>query len=152
MGLGLPAQRALPDAGPTMPAEIVRESLPLAAQWGILGVLVLVFLAATVFLALRLDKARTDHAAILDKVRTEHKVEVLEAERRGHTAMNAVQEQRIRESGAFATALHEVVEPLAEAIDQVQTIAEDLREVADRERERTGQPSSNGKSTRRERT
>ncbi len=127
-----------------MPAEIVRESLPLAAQWGILGVLVALFLGATVFLALRLDRARTDHAALLDKVRTEHKVEVLEVERRWQTAMAAVQERRISEAGSFATALHEIVEPLSEAIDQVQTIADDLREVAERERERSGQPSGNG--------
>ena len=90
---------------PTMPSEIVRESLPLAAQWGILGVLGLVFLAATVFLALRLDRARTDHALVLDKVRTDHKVEVLEIERRWQTAVAAIQERRIAEASSFASAL-----------------------------------------------
>lgn len=127
---------------PTMPSEIVRESLPLAAQWGILGVLGLVFLAATVFLALRLDRARTDHALVLDKVRTDHKVEVLEIERRWQTAVAAIQERRIAEASSFASALTELVGQLSEAIDQVQTISDDLRDVA----ERTERTSGNGGS------
>lgn len=106
--------------------EIVKESLPLAAQWGILGVLNLVFLGATIYQSIRLDKARVDNAAAIDKIRQEHKIELLESERRWHEKFTLVQERRISEAGSFATALHEIVEPLSEAIDQVQTVAEDL--------------------------
>lgn len=106
--------------------EIVKESLPLAAQWGILGVLNLVFLGATIYQSIRLDKARVDNAAAIDKIRQEHKIELLESERRWHEKFTLVQERRISEAGSFATALHEIVEPLSEAIDQVQIVTEEL--------------------------
>lgn len=106
--------------------EIVKESLPLAAQWGLLGVLSLALGVSTIYLSIRLDKARTDHAAQIDRIRQEHKIELLESERRSQDRFNLVQERRISEAGSFATALHEIVDPLSEAIDQVQAVAEDL--------------------------
>lgn len=111
--------------------EIVKESLPLAAQWGLLGVLSLALGVSTIYLALRLDKSRTDHAAQIDRIRQEHKIELLESERRSQDRFNLVQERRIAEAGTFATALHEIVEPLSEAIGQVQAVAEDLSDIRD---------------------
>ena len=111
--------------------ELVRESLPIAAQWGILGILVTVFLGTTIYQSLRLDKARVDHSTAMDKVRQDHKIELLEGERRWQEKFSLVQERRISEAGSFATALHEIVTPLSEAIDQVQAIAEDLTDLRD---------------------
>lgn len=120
--------------------EIVKESLPLAAQWGLLGVLSLALGVSTIYLSIRLDKARTDHAAQIDRIRQEHKIELLESERRSQDRFNLVQERRIAEAGTFATALHEIVDPLSEAIGQVQAVAEDLEGIRDsRNNEHGGQ-------------
>lgn len=122
--------------------EVVRESLPIAAQWGILGVLTLVFLASTIYLTNRLDKARVDHAASVDKIRQDHKIELLERERWWQDRFATVQERRIAEAGTFATSLHEVVGGLSSAIDQVQMVAEDLTDFRDSRTNEHGGPGT----------
>lgn len=122
--------------------EIVKESLPLAAQWGLLGVLSLALGVSLIFQSIRLDKARTDHAATIDRIRQEHKIELLESERRSQDRFNLVQERRITEAGTFATALHEIVDPLSEAIGQVQAVAEDLSDLRDSKNNEHGGPNT----------
>lgn len=110
------------DAAGTAP--IVHEALPLAAQWGILGVLVLVFGVAIAYLVSKLDGVREKHAAELRELHEKHTAEI-----------GRLHGEFTKASAEYARSIAELLGPVEDVVAQVETITKALASRASRRRE-----------------
>jgi hypothetical protein len=123
--------------GSVPPESLIRESLPVAAQWGLLGVLLFFCLVAIIYLVNKVFTISDAHRAEITALHVQHAI-----------AMAAVQEKRLREAAEYAAVLAELGEVLAANTEDQQDIAKLLAERSADQPPDTRSPRQRGGSTR----
>ena len=101
--------------GSAPPELVIHETLPYAAQWGILGILLLGAIVALVILVVKIFGMGDAHSADLSALHEKHAV-----------AISAINDKRLKEAAEYAGVLAELGEVLAGNTTDQQDIVKQL--------------------------
>ncbi len=104
--------------GSAPPESLIRETLPFAAQWGLLGVLLLVAVVAIILLVNKVFTMSDAHRGELSALHLAHAV-----------AMSSIQDKRLREAADAAHVIAELGEVLAGNTEDQQAIVKVLQTI-----------------------
>ncbi len=104
--------------GSAPPESLIHETLPYAAQWGLLGILLLVTTVAIVYLINKIFVMQDAHRA-----------EVTALHVTGRDRESAVQDKRLKEAAEYAGVLAELGEVLAGNTADQQEIVKQLADI-----------------------
>ncbi len=104
--------------GSAPPESLIHETLPYAAQWGLLGILLLVAIIAIVYLVAKVFALQDEHRVELSALHVAH------AEK-----LSAIQDKRLKEAAEYAGVLAELGEVLAGNTSDQQEIVKQLADL-----------------------
>ncbi len=119
----------LAQVGP--PAPLVKEALPYAAQYGILGLLCLVLACAVVYLVLRLDRMHTVHALKVEALHVAQTTKLQDLHVAHSAKLDALHLAHSAKVELYAKSLAELMGPVQEVVCSIEEIA---KAVEDRRR------------------